>query len=183
MSNEKLSSGESERGEVVARVLFVCLGNICRSPMAEAMLEQKLRRAGIADLVETDSAGTGDFHIGDRADPRTLHTLIQNGLLETPHRARQITKSDFDNFDYIITMDDANFQNVRALLPADAAAIRARIEPMLAYAPELGTEVPDPYYNNRFSDVYTMLDTATDGLLAALRARFPQLNGTAKTEG
>jgi protein-tyrosine phosphatase len=147
------------------RVLFVCLGNICRSPMAEAVFRYKVTAAGLADRIEVDSAGTGYWHVGEPPHRGTRRTLDEKGISHTGMAARQIEVADLDLFDYILTMDDANYADVRALGPS-----RAVVRPLLSYAAELGlTEVPDPYYTGGFDGVYLLVDCACDALLAAIR--------------
>jgi protein-tyrosine phosphatase len=148
----------------MVRVLFVCLGNICRSPMAEAVFVHKVRAVGLQAEIEVDSAGTGQWHIGKPAHEGTLRLLRQKNI-ECTHRARQINETDLANFDYVITMDEENLANVRGMAPS-----RAAIRPLMEFAPHTGVfEVPDPYHTGSFNEVYRLIDAATDGLLAAIR--------------
>jgi protein-tyrosine phosphatase len=142
------------------KVLFVCLGNICRSPMAEAVFAHLVNEADLADQFEIDSAGTGDYHIGETAHHGTLGILREKQI---PYngRARQINAADLDYYDYIITMDDANFEDVNAIGKG-----RAEVRPLLSFAPaqEL-TEVPDPYYHGGFDKVFDLIHESCVGLL------------------
>ena len=150
----------------MVRILFVCLGNICRSPMAEAVLVHRVREAGLENQIEVDSAGTGDWHIGDAPHAGTLQILKTNGI-EHPMRARQIVISDLDEFDYLIVMDDKIERDVRAL-----ATGRAHIARLLDYLPEIQDKnVPDPYFTGDFDAVYQMVSAACDNLLAQIREK------------
>jgi protein-tyrosine phosphatase len=152
-----------ERSKMV-RVLFICLGNICRSPMAEAVFLQKVRAEGLEKEIEADSAGTGRWHIGKPAHEGTLRMLREKDIAIS-HQARQLEAVDLKDFDYVITMDDDNLADVRALGPG-----RATVRPLMEYAPQTGiTEVPDPYYTGGFPEVFRLIDVATTGLLAAIR--------------
>ena len=149
----------------MVRVLFVCLGNICRSPMAEAVFAHKVRAAGLEEVIEADSAGTGDWHVGQPPHRGTRALLKERGVACT-HAARLVTPGDLDTFDYVLTMDSQNLANVRALGPG-----RAVVRPFLDYAPHLPLrEVPDPYFTGDFAETYALVGAAADGLLAAIRA-------------
>ena len=152
----------------MVRILFVCLGNICRSPMAEAILVHRVRDLGLADQIEVDSAGTGDWHIGDPPHEGTLQILKTNGI-EHPMQARQIRAEDLREFDYLIVMDDKNERDVRAVA-ADGTAGRAHIARLLDYLPEANDKnVPDPYFTGDFDAVYQMVRAACDNLLEEIR--------------
>ena len=152
-------------------VLFVCLGNICRSPTAQGLFVQRLEAAGMLDSVAVDSAGTGDWHVGRAPDPRAIAAAADQGVDLSPQRARQVTLDDFHQFDRIMAMDRANLADLEAMAPAGA---RARLELFLSYARHADTdEVPDPYYggSSGFSRVLELITDASDGLIHDLRAR------------
>ncbi len=147
-------------------VLFVCLGNICRSPTAKAVFDYKLARAGM--VLETDSAGTGDWHIGKPPDPRSQAFALDWGVDMGGQRARQVCREDFHRFDRLFAMDRANLEDLHRLAPPGA---RARIDLVMSLAPDYGLdEVPDPYYGGEagFRRVIDMLETAADRLIAQL---------------
>jgi len=148
----------------MVRVLFVCLGNICRSPMAEAVFAHKVREAGLANDIYTDSAGTGNWHIGSQPHHGTRRILAKNAI-QYSHAARQIVATDLERFDYVLTMDDDNLYNVERMGKGKAVVRR-----FLDYAPQTGiSEVPDPYFTGNFEEVYDLVDAAADGLLDAIR--------------
>jgi protein-tyrosine phosphatase len=152
------------------RVLFVCLGNICRSPMAEAVFRARGAKAGLADRVEVSSAGTAGWHADRPADPRTVAALRRAGY-PLDHRARQFVAAWFDQHDLVIALDRANLQDLRALAPDRERADRVRL--LRSYDPEAGADldVPDPYYGDdaSFDDVLTQVVAACAGLLAEVR--------------
>jgi len=146
------------------KVLFVCLGNICRSPMAEAVFMHLVDEAGLADRFEIDSAGTGDWHIGKTAHEGTLG-ILQQKQIPYDGRARQISAADLDYYDYIITMDDSNFEDVMAIGEG-----RAEVRSLLSFAPlQKLTEVPDPYYHGGFDKVFDLVHESCVGLLEHIR--------------
>lgn len=152
-------------------VCFVCLGNICRSPTAEAVLRHMVERAGLTDRVEIDSAGTGDWHVGDAPDARAQQAGRQRGYDLASLRARQIGIDDFARFDFIVAMDEANVSALREVCPPSA---RSKIHLLMDFAPESGTRVvADPYFGGEagFETVLDQCEAACAGLLAALRAR------------
>lgn len=160
------------------RVLFVCLGNICRSPAAEAVFLHLVQEAGLSDHFEVDSAGTGHWHVGNLPDRRMQAAAEQRGIPLTS-RARQIEAADLDRFDHVLTMDDDNLAAVRRL--ARDKRVRARIAPLTSHCQRLrAREVPDPYYGGPegFDQVLDLLDDACSGLLLTLR-REREENGPA----
>ena len=155
------------------RILFVCLGNICRSPTAEGVMRQKLRAAGLGDDVDVESAGTGGWHIGHPPDERATAAAAARGVaLES--RAQRFAPEHFDEFDLIVAMDRQNLADMRALAPHADAEGRLRMlrehDPEAVAAGDL--DVPDPYYGGErgFEDVLNMVERACDGLIAEIRA-------------
>jgi protein-tyrosine phosphatase len=157
------------------RILFVCLGNICRSPTAEGVLRYLVAAEAPTLDVEIDSAGTGDYHIGDPPDLRSQRAARKRGIDLSALRARQIAPGDFAHFDLILVMDRNNLRDVLASRPTNS---RAQVELFLTYAGEAGAyvgecEVPDPYYGdaNAFEHVLDLCTVASRGLIAALQKR------------
>lgn len=150
------------------KVLFVCLGNICRSPAADGVFRKQVADAGLTDLIEIDSAGTAAWHVGKSPDPRTQASAAQRGYDLSTLKARQALKEDFYEFDHILAMDLSNLEHLQQLRPEDATA---RLNLFLDYAPELGIkEVPDPYYggDSGFEQVLDLVETAGRNLLVEL---------------
>ena len=151
------------------RVLFVCLGNICRSPAAEGVFLDLLERENLSTAFEVDSAGTGNWHVGKRADPRMRAAAERRGI-ELPSRARQIEPEDLSRFAGIIAMEASNLANVRALDPSGSS--HDRIVPLTSHCSRHeASEVPDPYYGGEqgFEHVLDLLEDACSGLLKRLR--------------
>lgn len=147
-------------------ILFVCLGNICRSPLAEGILRHKAEAAGVAEKFTLDSAGMGPWHAGKAPDPRSIAAAARHGIDIGNQRARQITADDFKRFDLILGMDRENIKSLARVQPAYS---RARIALYLYEALELKKDVPDPYYGipADFENVYRLCDRASDALLKA----------------
>jgi len=156
----------------VTRLLFVCMGNICRSPTAEGVMRGLLREEGLEDAVEVDSAGTGDWHIGSPPDARATAAARARGVT-LAGAARQIAAADFDDYDLILAADRSNLHDLRALLPAEARAklhLLREFDPASAGGDDL--DVPDPYYggDEGFEHVLDLVEAACRGLLDTLRA-------------
>lgn len=152
------------------RILFVCLGNICRSPAAEQIMRTLLEREGLSERVEVDSAGTYSGHAGDLPDPRMREAALCRGYRLT-HRARPIREADFDRFDMIVVMDDMNYEAVHRLAPSRHEAQKIfRMTEFCRHHPDR-TYVPDPYYEGRegFYVVLDMLEDGCEGILDRLR--------------
>jgi protein-tyrosine phosphatase len=153
------------------RILFVCLGNICRSPTAEVVFRTIAAREAPELTIEVDSAGTAGYHIGEPPDPRTRQAALRRGHDMSPLRARIIEPQDFERFDLILAMDR---ENLSALLRRAPAHARERIRLFLEFAPEAATtDVPDPYYGgpNGFEEVLDLVEAAARGLLQHLLQR------------
>jgi protein-tyrosine phosphatase len=154
------------------RVCFVCSGNICRSPMAEAVLDQMVNQAGLAEQVMVDSAGTGDWHIGERADRRAIQALLTAGYPVPAHRARQFEVAWFAERELVIALDRGHLRTLRAWAPTEAD--RAKVHLLRSFDPQTGPEaarslldVPDPYYDGQamFTEVLGIIESAATGLL------------------
>jgi protein-tyrosine phosphatase len=146
------------------KILFVCLGNICRSPMAHGIFQRWVDDAGLSNQILVDSAGTASYHIGELPDKRARQTCEERGIKLT-HRARAFTQNDFKTFDYILVMDKENLINIQKLEPPNH---HATIKLMRAYDPQHpNTDVPDPYYGevDGFVEVYNMLERSCGALL------------------
>lgn len=146
-------------------ILMVCLGNICRSPLAEGILKSKLPK----DTFFVDSAGTSAYHEGEKPDPRSIEVALKNGLDISNQKSRPFLESDFDTFDYIYVMDHSNYNNVVHL--ARNESDKEKIKLILEHTPDAYTlEVPDPYYggNKGFDNVYELLDNACNVIATEL---------------
>lgn len=153
------------------RICFVCLGNICRSPTAEGAMRRLVREAGLHDRFAIASAGTGAYHVGQSADPRSRAEALRRGL-DLDGRARQFEPGDFDNFDYVVAMDRQNQRDLERL--AGDAARRAKVHLLRSFdtSSRLELDVPDPYQGGAagFARVFDICQAGCEGLLAHLRA-------------
>jgi protein-tyrosine phosphatase len=164
------------------RVLFVCLGNICRSPLAEGVFLHLVREAGLAHRFEVDSAGTGDWHVGEWPDARSIAVARKHGV-ELPSRARQVTPADLDAFDHVLAMDRENLRDLERMARRGA---RARTRLLRAHDPVGGDDdVPDPYYGgpSGFDLVYEMVHRSCAALLADLRGESSRESSDGPTAG
>ena len=152
-------------------ILFVCMGNICRSPSAEGFFARALQESAYQKQVSIDSAGTHSYHVGHAPDPRAIETAADFGVDISNLRARKVSSEDFENFDLIIAMDSENFHNLQAIQPSNSTA---SLKMMMEYHPEgQPVEVPDPYYGhvNGFVYMCELLQAATSGLLSDVEER------------
>ncbi|PIE83615.1 MAG: phosphotyrosine protein phosphatase [Candidatus Contendobacter odensis] len=152
------------------KVLFVCMGNICRSPVAEGVFQRMLEEADLSRKIAVDSAGTHSYHIGSQPDTRSQSTARLRDIDLSNLRARQIDKADFSEFDYILAMDRSNLEHL--LFLCQDSSLQRRIRLLMDFAPDLPErEVPDPYYGgaNGFDRVMDMIEVAAQGLLKHIR--------------
>ena len=150
-------------------VLFVCMGNICRSPTAEGVFRNLVRQEDLAHLIHTDSAGTHAYHVGNPPDARAQETAERRGIELHDLRARRVSEEDFDLFDYVLAMDSDNYEILSELCPP---GYESRLRLFMEFAPHLNIpEVPDPYYGGAsgFERVFDMVDEAAKGLLEDIR--------------
>lgn len=149
------------------KVLFVCLGNICRSPLAEAIFKHKIKNLGLDGEVFADSCGTANYHVGDTPDPRTIKNARMNRI-EINHLGRQFSTKDFEKFDYVLAMDKSNYRNVLDLAVGNQ---KDKIYLLREFDSEEGDEVPDPYYggDEGFQLVFEMLDRSIDSFINHLQ--------------
>lgn len=152
------------------RIVFVCTGNICRSPMAEVVLRWFADQSGFGERVVTDSAGTGEWHVGEPADHRTLDVLAAHGYDGSRHRARQFTVADFDRFDLIVALDRSHERALRSWAPTPAAAEKIALMMSFAASDAEPADVPDPYYAgpDMFAEVLGMIEAASRALFRQL---------------
>ncbi len=153
-------------------VLFVCLGNICRSPTAEGVFRHLIRQEGLDELILTDSAGTHAYHVGEQPDRRAQATARNRGIDLSDLRARKALVEDFEKFDYVLAMDSENYHNLCNICPPEHAG---KLKKFLEFAPHLNrSDVPDPYYGGPqgFEQVFDMVEHASHGLLEDIRKRF-----------
>jgi protein-tyrosine phosphatase len=155
------------------KVLFVCMGNICRSPTAEGVFKRFVAEAGLAGHILSDSAGTHDYHIGEPPDPRTQRAAAKRGYDLAALRGRQVARRDFDEFDYVLAMDETNLRLLERLCPPTHAH---KLKLFLDFSGDpVRREVPDPYYGGAqgFEQVLDLVEQASRGLLEHLHQRFP----------
>jgi len=153
------------------KVLFVCMGNICRSPTAQGVFEKLVQDQALAERIQIDSAGTHAYHVGEPPDARATEAARRRGVDLTAQRARRVSTSDFDNFDYVLAMDSTNFESLSGLCSPDHAS---KLQLLLEFAPNSATkDVPDPYYGGAtgFERVLDMIEEASTGLLNDIRQR------------
>jgi len=165
---EKVKAGKA--GPAKARLCFVCLGNICRSPTAEAVMRHLVRQAGLDDRVEIESAGTGDWHVGELRDRRSREVGERRGI-PLSGRARQFVPADFARFEHVLAMDGKNLNDLRAMAPDEEARGKLRLLRSFDPTSPADADVPDPYYGggDGFDEVFDICQAACAGLLAQVR--------------
>ncbi len=159
------------------KVLFVCMGNICRSPTAEAAFTKLVQQTDLQNKITIDSAGTHAYHIDEPPDLRSQQAARQRGMNMSHLRARQVTKEDFDKFDYILAMDSSNYAILKEMCPRGK---EHKLSMFLDFAPDLNAiEVPDPYYGGSqgFEHVLDLVEAASKGLLDDIRQHFNNVRG------
>lgn len=156
----------------MTRLLVVCLGNICRSPVAEGALRARIEAAGLGHVLEVDSCGTGDWHVGDPPDPRAIRSAAAHGVDISGLRARQLDDADYRDFDVLLCADASTLRIVRERQPADATG---DIALLLDWAGQGGGDVPDPYTGDAagFESVWQLVDAAAAGVVARHRRGAP----------
>ena len=159
----------------MTRILFVCLGNICRSPTAEGVMRRVVREEGLEDEFEIDSAGTGGWHVGNPPDARATESARRRGIT-LAGEARRVTRQDFEDYDLLLAADRENVDDLRAIAPDEHA--RAKVRLLREFDPDIDPahpdlDVPDPYYGgpDGFEDVLDLVEAACRGLLAEVRPR------------
>ena len=149
------------------RVLFVCLGNICRSPLAEGVMRHMVQEQGLDGRIEVDSAGTGAWHVGEAPDPRSREVAVRNGVSLEGQAARKVDPADFRDFDRVLAMDQSNLHELQVLAPGNSPAA---VQLLRDFDPAGKGDVPDPYYGGEggFDRVYEMVERSCRALLAEL---------------
>lgn len=153
------------------KVLFVCLGNICRSPMAEAVMRHFVEQEHLSNVIEVDSAGTGDWHIGKQPHEGTRELLDKKNISYAGMKARQVQGSDESDFHYIVCMDDQNLKDVRQVFnQAKTDGVKGKVITFMSLVPGADvTEVPDPYYTGNFDYVYELVEAGCKALLNEIK--------------
>ena len=154
------------------KVLFVCMGNICRSPTAQGVFEQLVEIHGLSELVLVDSAGTHAYHVGEQPDQRAAQAAARRGIDMSSQRARRVSEADFDEFDLVVAMDRANYEDLGEVCPPGH---ESKLRLFLEFAPDVAEqEVPDPYYGGPggFERVLDLVEAAAAGLLADIRQQY-----------
>ena len=154
------------------KVLFVCMGNICRSPTAEGVFAAQVASQNIDHLIEVDSAGTHAYHVGEEPDTRAQKTALKRGIDLSGLKARRVTEADFEYFDYVLAMDRDNYRGLETICPPGS---EYKLHLFLSFAPNLEhEEVPDPYYGGSmgFERVLDMIEEASEGLLQEIQLRY-----------
>lgn len=166
--NEQSTTDNGQRTQI--RVLFVCLGNICRSPMAEAVFKDLVAKAGLSQQFRITSGGTGDYYEGEQAHPGTRHILSQHGI-RCDSIAQQVRRSHLEGVDYIVAMDRYNLSELRAMAPRMASAGHLYLLLNFADPHDRGSvlDVPDPYYTRNFAETFRLVEAGCKGLLAHIR--------------
>lgn len=160
---------KAKTNSTIVNVLFVCMGNICRSPTAHGVFRAMVRDQGLEEVIVVDSAGTHAYHVGNPPDPRSAQAARTRGYDLDDLRARRVGAMDFQRFDYVLAMDSDNYMSLRALCPPEALD---RLSMFLDFAPELDrVDVPDPYYGGPrgFEEVLDLVEAASRGLLDHIR--------------
>ena len=154
---------------MTVKVLFVCLGNICRSPTAHGLFEDKVKAAGLSDKIVVDSAGTGDWHVGGAPDKRAQATALERGYDISQLKARQVTSEDYQTFDYILGMDEQNVLDLKRIKTPDYRGVLGLFLEVANVGQ--GEEVPDPYLggNEHFNNVIDLVEQGSDGLLERIK--------------
>jgi len=153
------------------KVLFCCMGNICRSPTAPGVFETLVEREGLAEVIAVDSAGTHAYHVGEAPDMRSQSTALERGVDLSSQRARQAEREDFHIFDYVLAMDKDNYRHLSAICPH---GMEKKLHLFLGFAKGVAErEVPDPYYGggDGFERVFDLVDAASTGLLEEICSR------------
>ncbi|SDI30689.1 low molecular weight protein-tyrosine-phosphatase [Natribacillus halophilus] len=151
----------------MVNILFVCLGNICRSPMAEAILRQKVSASGLEEQIHIESAGTGHWHVGNPPHEGTLDILAENDIDSSGMKARQVIEDDLEQFDIVVAMDAENLGHLHTLKKPDQ---EVEITRLLDYAEDADeNDVPDPFFTGNFDEVYAMIDSACNTLLEEVK--------------